>query len=654
MHSSQTIFQGAEEVFKFLIENGGLDPEGYDSGLIEELCKPEALDIQEPCKALLRDLRQRKISREQFIDTFSNAIRERRVSIERFIGAFFKAIEPYGRMMNELCVFFVRHGARRTNEGMRMLFDFGNGPKDLGFDLRHFREWAREWRRITQQVEVYDWDSGTLWELGRIFREQLTGPHTWENFYSRRPQGTREWLDAYSQAYSRYGSEGQWLFPLPEPLPEPPRVDVPEIDTWLERAWRVWESVVRAYSAFGPSDLEEQEELRRTLELPDFDNWDPKMLRVLNSDRWPEVMAIGLYGWAEDLRRFPLEERLNRARPALNRLNDLFSRIPRQTRTVQQLTQALIELLHLPIWRRRHELYQVWVLTQIDEALKPYRPKVHHVDGTLLFSFSGTHVATAECEEGNLHIWSELRTPLKNPIGRGRKKGIQPDYTIALEPITNPLSTRVVVETKQYARASVRDFVEALIDYARGRPNARVILVNYGAAPEWILDYVPNELRQRTMLLGCFRPREHKVLTDFQRLVRDALPSPPPVEAPVGRVFDLIAVDISASMADQLKRAEALEILRWAIHSSPGARLLAVDTEVQLRLNASDEALRQLLALPHKGGTNLPRALSQDDCRRGLVITDPDGWQQLENSGLKPKMVLVLGQQAFVYVNAEM
>ncbi|CAM3397823.1 hypothetical protein RHBI111906_12395 [Rhodothermus bifroesti] len=653
MHPNQTILQSAEEVFKFLIQEGGLDPEGYDSGLVEELCSKLKLDILKLCKALLHAFRERKISRDRFINTFSNAIRARGVSIERFIGAFFKAIEPYARMMNELCVFFVRHGARRTNEGMRMLFDFGNGPEELGFDLRHFREWAREWRRITQQVEVYGWDSRTLWGLAHIFRDQLPGPHTWENFYSRRPQGTREWLDAYSQAYSRYGSEGQWLFPLPEPLPEPPRVDVPEIDTWLERAWRVWESVVRAYSAFGPSDLEEQEELRRTLELPDFDNWDPKMLRVLNSDRWPEVMAIGLYGWAEDLRRFPLEDRLNRARPALNRLNDLFSRIPRQTRTVQQLTQALIELLHLPIWRRRHELYQVWVLTQIDEALKPYRPKVHHVDGTLLFSFSGTHVATAECEEGNLHVWSELRTPLKNPIGRGRKKGIQPDYTIALEPITNPLSTRVVVETKQYARASVRNFVEALIDYARGRPKARVILVNYGAAPEWILDYVPDELRQRTVLLGCFRPGEQKVLTDFQHLVREVLPSPHLAGATPERVFDLIAVDISGSMEKQLERAEVLEMLRWAIHSSPGACLLAVDTEVRLRLNASDKALRQLLALPHNGGTNLPQALSKDDYRRGLVITDQDGWQQLENSGLKPKMVLVLDQKAFVYVNAE-
>jgi hypothetical protein len=540
-------------------------------------------------------------------------------------------------MMKDLCLFFVRHGARRTNEGMRMLFDFGKGPEDLGFDLRHFREWLWTWRRVTQEVEIYDWNSNMLWQLSNIFDREGTA--------RRIPPKVESWLTAYDA--------GRWQFPLPVP----PFTDVDEIDVWIDRAWRVWESVVLALQ-FGsqrqePEQGDPRAELLRELELPSLDEWDIQTLRILDSDRWPAVMARNLFGWIETICQQPHKDRLDRARPTLQALDDLFSKIPHRRDIKSSLKQILEELLNLPIWRRRHELYQAWVLTQIDHALEPYGPKVHHVDGTLLFSFAGTHVATAECVKGNFYVWSELRTPFESPIGRGRRRGIQPDYTITLEPITNPLSTIVVIETKQYAKASARNFAEALIDYARGRPNACVILVNYGAAPERILRRVPEELRSRTILLGHFRPGQQNELATFQELIRKALPPPPPVKTTPGRMFDLIAVDISGSMADRLKRAEALETLRWAVYSCPGARLLAVDTEVRVRLSASDEALRQLLALPRNRGTNLPQALSKEDYRRALVITDQDGWHQLERSGLKPKMALILDQEAFIRVNSE-
>ena len=264
------------------------------------------------------------------------------------------------------------------------------------------------------------------------------------------------------------------------------------------------------------------------------------------------------------------------------------------------------------------------------------------MDGTLLFSFAGTHVATAKCVEGNLHIWCELRTPCKAPIGQSRKKGIQPDYTIALEPVTHPQSTRVVVEAKQYAKASAKSFAEALIDYTKGRPKARVILVNYGPAPQQILERIPEDLRSRAFLLGYFRPGQQNVLTTFQCLIRESLPSPL-VTTSHRQVFDLIAVDISGSMAQHLETIEALEILQWTVCNSPGARLLAIDTDIRFQQNASDETLQQILALPRRGGTDLPKALSRYDLSQGFVITDNDGWQQLKRSGLQPKITLVFG-----------
>ena len=39
----------------------------------------------------------------------------------------------------------------------------------------------------------------------------------------------------------------------------------------------------------------------------------------------------------------------------------------------------------------------------------------------------------------------------------------------------------MVVECKQYKRASAENFTAAIIDYAANRPNAKVLLVDYGA-----------------------------------------------------------------------------------------------------------------------------------------------------------------------------
>lgn len=154
------------EIWDFLKEKAGLDVRNYDLHIVEELCK--GLSIPLPCRDIKMELRKRNISPELFI------------------GAFFKAIQPYAQMMADLCVFFYLHGVKRTNREMKILFDFGKGPEDLGFDLKHFREILWKYRKISQYVAIYGWNHNTLWSLAEIFRD----------FWRYNPQDTNaeDWL----------------------------------------------------------------------------------------------------------------------------------------------------------------------------------------------------------------------------------------------------------------------------------------------------------------------------------------------------------------------------------------------------------------------------------------------------------------------------
>lgn len=618
------------DLWDFLKEKAGLDIKNYDSHIVEELCK--GLNIPPPREDIKKELQKRNIS------------------VELFIGAFLKAIQPYAQMMAALCVFFYLHGVKRTNKEMKILFDFGKGPEDLGFDLRHFREILCRYRKISQYVAIYGWNHNTLWSLAGIFR----------NFWQYDPQDSNadDWL-------LNYGQNKKFSFPLPVL----PATGVEEIDLWLQRVWQVWVTIILECRKYGsnrddlrkyaetqrkesPEIAKEQEEsyesIRRSLELPDFKDWDAKTLFHLDQERWPESMLRGLFGFTEKLIEIPKAERLEKAQPTIQQIQELFSNLPHWERKREVLIKEVLELLNLPIWNKRHELYQTWVLTQIDKALEDYQRTIHHIDGALFLKFSGTHVGTIETEKGRIHIWSELRSPLANPVGEGRKGHIQPDYSLTFEPVTEPSQTLLAIECKQYRRAKPKNFVDALIDYASGRPNAKVILVNYGEMPEKILNQIDENLKQKTLLIGNFIPDRLEEFEIFRDALLQSMPNPINLEKELALKelqCDLIAVDISGSMEKILDEERVLKILWMIVNTFPTAKLLAIDTAVKREWDKAKIGLNELLALPRKGGTNLPVALSSYDLSHSVILTDDDGWNQLSKMSIPPYLVIEVGSE---------
>lgn len=624
------------EILDFLKEKAGLDFKNYDLHIVEELCK--GLSIPLPCGDIKMELRKRNISPELFI------------------GAFFKAIQPYAQMMADLCVFFYFHGVKRTNKDMKILFDFGKGPEDLGFDLKHFRETLWKYRKISQYVAIYGWNHNTLRSLAGIFRD----------FWRYNPQDTNaeDWLFNYRE-------NRKFDFPLPILS----TTGIEEIDLWLQGIWQVWATIILECRKYGSNrdDLrkyaetqqrerpeipeEERKEsyefIRRSQDLPDFEEWDAQTLFVLDSERWPESMLRGLFGFTEKLIEIPEAERTEKVQPIIQQIQGLFSNLPRWEGEREVLIKELLELLNLPIWNRRHELYQTWVLTQIDKALEDYPRTIYHVNGALILRFSGTHVGTIETEKGRIYLWSELRSPLANPLGKGRKGHIQPDYSLTFEPITAPSQTVVAIECKQYRRANSKNFADALIDYARGRPNAKVLLVNYGDIPKKILDRIDNNLKARTLTVGNFMPNRLKEIEIFKQLLLESLPKSTvkrEVKEPLKEMqFDLIAVDISGSMKNSLYEESIVKILQMITCFSPSAKLLAIDTAVKKEWVKAETGLQELLGLARNGGTYLPKALSNFDLERSVILTDDDGWNQLSNMRNPPYLVIEVETEKTLY-----
>lgn len=149
-------------------------------------------------------------------------------------------------------------------------------------------------------------------------------------------------------------------------------------------------------------------------------------------------------------------------------------------REIIETVESLEHTLNLPYWEKRYELYSAWILTQITKGLQDTGISYHVLDGVLSFSFRKTLLATCENLRPPLQIWAELRTKSTAPMkGIGRKKHIQPDYTLAIDDAERSENTVAVVECKQYKRSNKRNFFAAILDYAAGRPNGSVFLVNY-------------------------------------------------------------------------------------------------------------------------------------------------------------------------------
>jgi len=484
------ILDDSRSIWLYLKQEAGLDTESYDDDLEHDLRTHLAL----PNKGSLEEL-----------------LRSTATPVESFLFAFFRAIQPYAEMMSDLLRMFEKAGATRTNNNLAIRFDFGTKHPELSFDLRHFRQWHEVWSRVAGVFLVNVWDYQTIWELNgalRTMRPQVSNPTA------------RKWLIDYNE--SRVWPKFQF---------QAPSTGEKQLDDILRRAWQVWMTVVTESARYGDrrDDLREERnqrnERRERQESGESNRqmWSPEFLASIDSDGWAGSFASGAYDHAERISNLPPEDRRPVAEELSGALEQVFDKVPQEDFQGEALVKNLQDFLQLPIWRRRHELYSTWVGSQIIDACEDYGVHIHHVDGSLLLSFSGTHLATLTRGEPTMHIWAELRSPLQHPVGKGRKRNIQPDYSLIGEPITSPDMSILEVECKQYKTASSKSFCDAITDYAAGRPRAHVVLVNYGRGRQSLLDGVEPSVRDQTSFIPLMRPGSDEAQSRFRDIVGEVL-----------------------------------------------------------------------------------------------------------------------------------
>ena len=513
--SNIELLDTAEDIWEFLKREGGIDTRLYDSALEQEL--RESLGLPGKGK-------------------FETLLTKHKVGTEVFVSAFLNAVSPYSSMMSELLTIFEKSGVKSTNQNMPINYDFGTGAPETLFDIEHFKQEIEVWNEVVQEFSTRVWGEEQLWNLNRVLSGYI-------NINETNPEVT-DWLEEYRS--------GIW----PDVIPDCPGSGVPDLDTKLNEAWRIWRKVVKESARYGKARFSaidsgfESGESQSSGEQPPAENysrcesdesqsssepplrdisvhedWSPALLYRIDQDYWAASVISGISGIASYVSGLSKSAPEETARAISSELGYLLEQIPRGISERTTLQNRLKDILSLPFWQKRHELYSVWIFSQILSAVEHLEPRVHVVGENLSFSFSGTHLATLGEFISGLHVWAELKSPLLNPRGKSRKRAIQPDYSLVTNPITNPLSSVLEIECKQYLRPSAKNFSDALTDYANGRPNAHVMLVNYGPSDKSTMDLVDASVIERTSFIGKMRPDNEAAKHEFRTLVQQVLES---------------------------------------------------------------------------------------------------------------------------------
>lgn len=421
-----------------------------------------------------------------------------------------------------------------------------------------------------------------------------------------------EWLAAYDA--DRYAPFPGSLLPevLPDGLDNAARIVVAALH------------VVRSYGHDRPSSLAEY---RARGDSPGHGDWGDGlsigMIAQNETDYWlrTTVLILGrLMAGPESTRVWFGTE-----------LKERFARLPRRRLNARIDVEDLMRLLSLPAWRKRHELFAVWIATEIIAAAQGHEVKVNHEEGELRFAFREAKIADIVSARPALSLFSERRTPLDSPIGKGRKRSVQPDYGLWRERWTAEECV-LVVEVKHYKKSDGRNFRDALVDYARAHPLAAVLLVNYG--PAGMGGELPHDVAWRCQTIGDLNPRNREARDRFREAVREQVGEP---ARTLGRLVArngpprAVVIDTSGSMASVL---QSRWFVAFAGDLTRGGTETAILVDDGLRATVSmGSLLKWIRENELVRGTRLARAVEELLEAEGstLVVTDGDGMRDLQS-----------------------
>lgn len=635
MHTPDTVpvlFTTSWELWEHIQQHTAVESNTYDRALEYEII--QHLPLPGSTGSLMEALLVDHMPAENDLPEtpaihLTEVLRSHNISIEAFTGALFSTMEPFTKMLVDIYKLFEQQGITSTNNTVKIVFDFEGHGLNLEFDVEHFKEVLSRYRHLKQLLTFYEWKEPKLRELSNLF------PHNWT--YKVKDAGVKKWVDAYIE-------KGDILAPdivLPA-------TDDEALDRNLAQVMRLWKAVVTEQLSYSNKRETVKDKTRYWSDdtfKEDPEQRDLKDVYFITSDAWPAFMLQSAAAFIESLDVMPFSARHEAVEKLNQQLTAYFNTLPVTEKEADVLAEELIDILNLPEWKKRYDLYNVWVLTLLYKAMAPLQPTMHHANGQLLLKFSGTHITTLETADGPLSLWSELRSPLKNPAGKSRENSMQPDYSFCINQGSGHETGVAVIECKQYQKASRSNFVNAVNDYGKGRTDAAIFLVNYGPVhitSNWTLDYP-----DRSFIFGNVKPdvpsphQSANQTASFTARLQEVLMALHYTQAGTPAITHFI-VDISGSMQASLQNHAFIKEITALTSQAPAAKLLAVDNTIYRSWDHAEPAsLKELLDLPLRGSTDLAAALKGIDVSGAVIITDEDGRKQLRSNGIRPYLLMM-------------
>ena len=581
----------ANSAWQWLATKGGIEPEGRDlplTAMLRDRLNPEALHLE---------------------DALSGT------SVTAFLNAFFGVISPFVAMMRDLLAYFEAAGA--TEGPMNWVLALGDDGDELEVDLDAFKRWIAAAERSRPNLRtVPNLDRGDLFEMRTCFyptRKKDPNLPPGEIDY-RQPEPLVKspelvnWLEAYER--------GDFLdLPAEASAALADEGPVGDVAALLTEIYFAVRTIARSREG-----LRHKGNASRARD----DFWSAKGLWYFESDLWVRGRLLDIAAYQQATKKEQAQVR--------QQLSAFFKDRPRRRMRYDMEMGDLEQILSLPAWQKRYELYSAWILTLLLKALDGHVAELEHDNGRISFSFKETLMARIPTAAPPVEIYSERRSELANPVGHGRSHGVQPDYSFWTEDGRCPLA----VECKHYKHSSTRNFADALNDYSAALGSARIILANYGPVSPAVEEALEKDRRSRCSALGNVNPGQASEVERFCRDVREAIGKPRPLPglegvrpAIRGANARLLVIDVSGSMGEMKNRASGRDFLRDMI-ARTGVRELATVDDALIAQGWKSE-LTAMLSKEGSGGTNLGPAVENllKTYHAVLVLTDAEGARSL-------------------------
>jgi hypothetical protein len=525
------------------------------------------------------------------------------------VRAFLGAAQSFAMMFRDIVDFFRRVRATHGPDQWRIQI----GEEHL--DLSDFESFVSAWDRVEADIEIPGVDFSGKWALLEAARSVDGLTDDLLSFVrASRPAAEPTPYEDVNAWLARY-AEGDYP-PLPARL-APANLDGALADAagiaWValevvRSRWGARDAMMAEYRAYDTGAG------KRLLTWTRDDGLTPGAVAQDETDFWLGSSIVML------ARCLALSPSVRQALEA--DLAAAYSAYPRRKAMFRADLEALARILSLPVWKRRHEVYAVWVATQVVGALDGHDVELHSEDGRIVFAFRETVVATVRSSRPVRRLISERRTHAASG------EGSQPDLGLWVEGPRGEVC-ELIIEVKHYKKSANRRFGEVLTRYARGHPEATVALVNYGPIGD-VEPALDRDVSRRCETLGDLTPSNSQARERFGRLVRDIVGEP---VATASSGETVLLLDVSGSMEARLS-TPALDEL-WSTAREAGA-MSAVLADAATREDVPlAEALAAARGRAHYGADGLQdvaRVLLAER-RRVLVITDAQGGGSLSGLG---------------------